>query len=218
MNHLQIQRTSQIKGLLTEISGILKMSVSKAIKIGELLSEQKKELAHGEFLPWLEKNVSISERSARNYMKMFEYKTKTATVADLSSAYRLVEDIENQKRVERVIADPQKESEYQKRLAESFTKKQQGYTEKLNQAKAESEQEKAHNDFISDTVKDALDSLKKAESMSLGENNYLQHNIFQAIDLYIEKFNTPSDKIMAGHNIIKHIKEIINSNQVKAVA
>jgi Protein of unknown function (DUF3102) len=38
------------------------------IEIGRLLRAAKKELGHGEFLPWLKSEFSLSERSAQRYM------------------------------------------------------------------------------------------------------------------------------------------------------
>lgn len=65
-----------------------------AIEIGRRLVEAKELLSHGEWLPWLEKETEFSERSAQNYMKIFnEYgaaqlglfgpETNTQTFADL---------------------------------------------------------------------------------------------------------------------------------------
>lgn len=65
-----------------------------AIEIGRRLVEAKDLLSHGEWLPWLEKETEFSERSAQNYMKIFnEYgaaqlglfgpETNTQTFADL---------------------------------------------------------------------------------------------------------------------------------------
>ena len=65
-----------------------------AIEIGRRLVEAKELLSHGEWLPWLERETEFSERSAQNYMKIFnEYgaaqlglfgpETNTQTFADL---------------------------------------------------------------------------------------------------------------------------------------
>ncbi|MDY7028625.1 MAG: DUF3102 domain-containing protein [Spirochaetota bacterium] len=59
-----------------------------------LLTEQKAELAHGEFLPWLKENVPFSEDTAERYIQLFAYRDKTASVADLQDAYKKIEEIE----------------------------------------------------------------------------------------------------------------------------
>lgn len=65
----------EIEQLHSEIGSILKKAVQeslpKAIRIGELLSEQKIALPHGEFTPWVEKNLSIGKRQAQRYMKVY---------------------------------------------------------------------------------------------------------------------------------------------------
>ncbi len=60
-------------------------SLPKAIKIGELLAGIKDKLEHGQWLPWIQKNLSFSERTAQNYLRFFEEKDrlKNAAIADL---------------------------------------------------------------------------------------------------------------------------------------
>ncbi len=85
-------RTHEITRLHNEIIGHLQTSLEKAIRIGELLTEQKAALKHGRFLPWIKGNLPFSERTSRNYMRLYRERgrLKTANVADLSTAYRLL--------------------------------------------------------------------------------------------------------------------------------
>jgi hypothetical protein len=46
-------RATEIKKLHDELMAIARTSIEKAIRIGKLLTEQKSELPHGQFLPWL---------------------------------------------------------------------------------------------------------------------------------------------------------------------
>lgn len=94
--NLTHDRTAEIQREIADLNSALKMSVQKAIRIGELLTEQKEIVGHGLFLSWLKDNIDISERSAQMYMKLFSYKDKTAEIADLQSAYRQIETIEAQ--------------------------------------------------------------------------------------------------------------------------
>ena len=48
-----------------------KRSIERAIRVGELLSEQKSELNHGEWIPWVEENLPFDRRQASNYMRVF---------------------------------------------------------------------------------------------------------------------------------------------------
>lgn len=62
-------------------------AVGHAISAGELLIAQKAELAHGEWLPWLEANFNGSERTAQNYMRLARDPQR---VADLPSVREAV--------------------------------------------------------------------------------------------------------------------------------
>ncbi len=92
MNELQESRIKKITALHTEIGGYLKTTLSKAIEIGGLLSEQKAEMDHGQWLPWIKENLPFSERTARDYIQFHERREelKTASVADMSEARRLL--------------------------------------------------------------------------------------------------------------------------------
>jgi hypothetical protein len=92
----------QIVTLHIGISKAMRRSVDDAVRIGQLLTEQKDKMEHGKFLPWL-KLLPFAERTARRYMQLFEYRDKTATVADLNEAYALIEDLrgrQNQQQIE----------------------------------------------------------------------------------------------------------------------
>ena len=47
-----------------------KTSINYAIAIGAMLDEVKGTLTHGEFIPWIEKNLMFSVRTAQDYMKI----------------------------------------------------------------------------------------------------------------------------------------------------
>lgn len=67
-------------------------SLQRAIRIGELLVEQRSRLNHGEWLPWIEAHVPFTGRTARNYIRLWESRErlKLETVSDLTEAYRLL--------------------------------------------------------------------------------------------------------------------------------
>jgi len=84
--------TQDIITLHNEITSHLRQSLEKAIKLGGLLTEQKASLKHGEFTGWIKDNLTFTERTARNYMRLYREKDrlKTETVSDLKSAYALI--------------------------------------------------------------------------------------------------------------------------------
>lgn len=94
VSELTTSRIDEITKLHSDIVGYMRLSLDAAIRIGELLSERKAELAHGEFTPWVEANLPFSPRTARRYMKAYENRErieKTDSVSVLTEAYRLLE-------------------------------------------------------------------------------------------------------------------------------
>ena len=76
MNELEKSNIEEITKLHYEIYNSLKLTLDKAIRIGELLVEQKGRLEHGKFIPWIHNNFLFSDRIARNYMRVFENREK----------------------------------------------------------------------------------------------------------------------------------------------
>jgi hypothetical protein len=107
-------RTEEIKRELSELNNTLKMSVQKAIRIGELLTEQKAFVGHGLFLPWLEKNFDMSQQTASNYMRLHTHQSKLLNIGNLSEAYRQIETIEAQEKQSKVERDRSLIAEYRK--------------------------------------------------------------------------------------------------------
>jgi hypothetical protein len=79
----------EINRLHGEICQAARTTIDKAIRIGELLAEQKARLKHGEWLPWLKANVQFTARTASNYQRVFEnrLRLKSETISDLTDAY-----------------------------------------------------------------------------------------------------------------------------------
>ncbi len=94
---------SEINRLHGEICQAARTTIAIAIRIGELLTEQKAGLTHGEWLPWLNANVQFTARSASNYVRVFEnrLRLKSETIADLTDAYDALTE-----RTEAVTARP----------------------------------------------------------------------------------------------------------------
>ena len=92
MSDIERTRADTIIILHNEIIGHLTKSLEKAIRIGELLTEQKRTLKHGDFTNWILDNLPFTDRTARNYMRLYDNrdKLKTENVSDLASAYKLL--------------------------------------------------------------------------------------------------------------------------------
>lgn len=92
-NEIERNRVDEIIGLHSEICGLLKTSLEKAVRIGELLSEQKASLPHGEFGAWIKANLPFTQRTAQNYMRLFDNREqlKNENVSHLSDGYKLLQ-------------------------------------------------------------------------------------------------------------------------------
>ena len=66
----------------------LQRGFEHAVRAGALLIEAKKQVPHGQWLPWLEENCGVAERTAQTYMRVATHRpnlgTESATVADLT--------------------------------------------------------------------------------------------------------------------------------------
>jgi DUF3102 family protein len=66
-------------------------SVEHAIACGEMLIEAKAKVPHGQWLPWLRKNIKFGERSAQGYMRIVRRLPNPQRVADLPLRHMLGE-------------------------------------------------------------------------------------------------------------------------------
>ena len=62
-----IVTADEINRLHHELKDAFRTGIEKAIRIGELLTEQHARCKHGEWLPWLKANVQFSIKTAYNY-------------------------------------------------------------------------------------------------------------------------------------------------------
>lgn len=83
---------NEIIKLFNEINEHQKISLQKAIKIGELLFEVKTRIKHTYFTMWMKENLPFSVRTAQNYMKLFKFKDvlKNESVSFLTDAYAFI--------------------------------------------------------------------------------------------------------------------------------
>src|SRR5258707_8227910 len=79
----------EINRLHGEVVKAAKTTLEKAIRIGELLDNIKSTLPYGSWLPWVRENLRFTDRTARNYMRLYEHRAqlKNGNVSDLAEAY-----------------------------------------------------------------------------------------------------------------------------------
>lgn len=85
----------EIAALHSEIIDAARMTLDKAIRIGELLTGIKSSLKHGQWLPWVKSNLPFDDSQGRRYMAVFRNRdqiTNRESAHDLtfSDAYRLL--------------------------------------------------------------------------------------------------------------------------------
>jgi hypothetical protein len=66
-------------------------SVEHAVACGQMLLEAKAKVPHGQWLPWLRKNITFGERSAQGYMRIASRLPNPQRVADLPLRHMLGE-------------------------------------------------------------------------------------------------------------------------------
>ncbi len=98
----QVHVETKLVKITVELHAIFKRGADDVIQVGRLLLQAKKELGHGRFLPWLDKEFSLSEKTAQRYMAahkfwvtVIEPLRKSDKMSDLrlhlSALYELVE-------------------------------------------------------------------------------------------------------------------------------
>ncbi len=62
---------TEIAKLHSEIESAGKVMIDKAIRIGELLAEQKAAVGHGDWILWVEANLPFERKQASKYMRVY---------------------------------------------------------------------------------------------------------------------------------------------------
>ena len=83
---------SEIVALHGQILTTARTTLDKAIRIGQLLTEQKASLKHGEWLPWVKDNLPFDARTAQNYTRCSgeRDRLKNENVSYLADAYKML--------------------------------------------------------------------------------------------------------------------------------
>lgn len=242
MADLTNNRANQIKVLLAELNQTLKMSVDKAIRIGQLLTEQKSDMDHGAFLPWLVSNFEMSERTAQKYMMLFRHRDKTALNADLQEAYQQIEYIEKQNKeaqqrkdndlIRERIKTGNKPDGWNRSLEYQFKKRtdDEAYEERKKKLFEEQEKEKAYREeqdkisrekfdrthaALNQFINDSSEKLAVKEKLKLNvrSDNINQDAIFDILNEYFNSISDVSRKIETAQNIIKYLRQLVVSYQ-----
>jgi hypothetical protein len=95
MNDIKLDEARQeIIRLHNEIIGSTRRTVSDAIRIGQIISEQKEKLEHGDFLPWVG-TLPFGNDITHKYMRLAQYSGKLTKCVNLQDAYKQIDSIES---------------------------------------------------------------------------------------------------------------------------
>jgi hypothetical protein len=83
MNDLTVKQLNQLAAHAAEIRKRGKRMAEDVVEIGRRLTECKDLAGHGGWLPWLEREFGWKERTAQNFMRVYEM-SESANFADLS--------------------------------------------------------------------------------------------------------------------------------------
>lgn len=105
---------TELNRLHGEIERKLRTTVEDAIRAGEILTQVKERLDHGEFLPWIERNCEFGTTTADKYRKLYLYSDKIPSSGNLQDAYREVAQIESREKQTEAQKARQRVKEYLK--------------------------------------------------------------------------------------------------------
>ena len=222
----------QINTLHSNIEGKLRSTVEDAIKLGELLTNVKKELPHGAFLNWISDNCNFSQRSAYNYIEVNKYKSKIATVANLPEAYKQIQYLEQEKkksetqkafkRVQEFKQTGVKPEGWRKNTDDKLFKEEiqrdKRIEENRKKVKNIDNQKKSTDQLFSNLIDDVIEKNKKVntfkDSIRLSFEGK-QDSFIDALIDYLESLENDNRRIELCYNIIKVAKNIANNLQRK---
>ena len=77
----QLQRIKIVDDLHAEITGDALGVITKAVKLGKMLKLIKKDVGHGNWEEYVDDNLTISDRQAQKYLRVFENQQKVLDAA-----------------------------------------------------------------------------------------------------------------------------------------
>jgi hypothetical protein len=75
----------EIRQLHQEICSLAMTALDKAIRIGELLLQEKAKLKHGEWLPWIKENLPFSHNTVNRYKRCYQYRDRLSNYSNLNN-------------------------------------------------------------------------------------------------------------------------------------
>lgn len=214
--------------------------VNRRIKMGELITGMKEELPHGEFMPWVERELPIQRSTAQKCMLLFKHRGELPPDGNLTDCYKQVEQLETEERQQQrreqrerqkpadkeslVDLDPEQPAPSQdvKRQAAEAEEAFNGRVKEHFDRPPEEPKERQRDPKVADLLRrsqEYLASHKKVEDFAmadLGENGS-QDAMFLIITRYVSGLGDASRQMESAHNLIKFLKELVNELQRQSV-
>lgn len=176
------------KGLIT--------TLQTAVKIGELLSAEKAKHEHGEWQTWMLSNLTFSDRTARDYMRVFANKDKIADIAKMGTV-----KIDSIKDAIRLITAPTEEEieAARARMALSEEKVKQFAQARIaaEQAEREHQQQQSEDEETIEEMDDDAISLELLEEEEVKESD---EEFTQRVQEMVESMRKNMEAERSGKN------------------
>ena len=182
-----------IPQLKTEIQFYERQTATGMLEIGKRLIQIKEQLPHGEFMPWVEKELSYSHDSANNFMRCYEKFGNSETFRNLKPSQMFVlmgeteeiavEIIKNNDMSEITIRQLREQVKTYKGMAEEMGIVNQGLEQEKNRLKNQIQAPRiVEKEIIKEVVKipDDYENLKRQAEFyrkASGESSKAYENI-----------------------------------------
>jgi hypothetical protein len=232
VNAIITNNTKVLNDLHQQIEGKLRSTVQDAIRAGELLTQTKDDLPHGEFLPWISKNCVFSQDTAERYRKLYNHADKIRTMRNLHDAYKQVKQLESAEKHTERQKSYQRVGQYKKTgikpdgwkrgTDDTLVKEDQDRDERIRRFKERVEADKQakeskKKDYKQDS-KDFNEAISKLTSR-VEERETFKEQIrissegkdspfVDALIDYLQGLDDDNRRLEACHNIIKVAKSI----------
>lgn len=184
--------------VITEEINFYKQQAGMAIlEIGKRLVEAKEQLSHGEWLPWLEKKVEFSERSAQQYIRLWKEYGKSATVADLGVRKALVLLALPDTERDSFAGEKHEVNGEEKTAAEMTVKELEKAVAERNAARQEAEQAKADLYAAREAAKGYKAEAEAAHKLAAAASNEGMTKFKVVFDQTVENVNTLATLLQA---------------------
>lgn len=244
MNKLQSDQAKQeIIKLHNSILESMRRAVPDAIRIGQILIEQKERLDFGQFTTWLG-TLPFGNDTSHKYMRLAQYSCKLTKCVNLQEAYKQIESFEaaekrkEQERKENLIRqyiktgekpdgwDRSLDYEYKKRIdAEAFQQRKKEAFEKqqAEYKKRWGKKQDEKSDINFDSLKQAADIFIEHSQKRTDFKNKIRLSdigkddpFVDAILDYLAELENDTRRIEACNNIIKVCRNICIGLQSKS--